>query len=94
VLLVGYGSGDAAEALPARVMPGWREAAARIGFAEALGSAVDLEREQYEALHDGRDVDGIPGFEDSFAVARVGEINRPEFQDIGVEYYRLPRAAQ
>ncbi|NVB41328.1 hydroxymethylglutaryl-CoA synthase family protein [Pseudenhygromyxa sp. WMMC2535] len=91
VLLVGYGSGDAAEAIPARVMPTWREAAARIGFAEALGGAVDLDREQYEALHDGREVEGLPGFEDTFAVARVGEANRPDFQDIGVEYYRLPR---
>ncbi|MEZ4381277.1 MAG: hypothetical protein R3A79_08000 [Nannocystaceae bacterium] len=94
VLLVGYGSGDAAEAIPARVMPGWRDAAAKIGFADALESAVDLERDQYEAIHDGRDVDGLPGFDDAFVVARVGEANRPEFQDIGVEYYRLPVAAR
>ena len=36
VLAVGYGSGDAAEAIPMMVAEGWREAAERIGFAEAL----------------------------------------------------------
>src|SRR5690606_28748011 len=36
VLAVGYGSGDAAEAMPMIVMDGWMEAASKIGFEAAL----------------------------------------------------------
>jgi hypothetical protein len=50
--------------------------------------AVDLNREQYEALHDGRPVpelDLSPRRE--FAIERVGERYDRDFQDLGVEYY-------
>ena len=52
-LCIGYGSGDAAEAMIIKVVPEWKDAAARIGFEEALEGAVDLKQEEYEALHDG-----------------------------------------
>jgi hydroxymethylglutaryl-CoA synthase len=87
-LAIGYGSGDAAEALPLRVAPGWRDAARRIGFTRALEGAVDLERARYEALHDGRphpDLDEQPTR--GFRIARVGSTLSPTFQDLGVEYY-------
>lgn len=88
LLAVGYGSGDAAEAIPLRVCPGWEDAARRIGFSAALADPVDLSREQYEALHDGWDVVG-PFYQlrDEFIIARVGEVHEPSFQDLGVEYY-------
>ena len=35
-------------------MPGWQEAARQIQLKRALGDALDLTRDQYEALHDGR----------------------------------------
>ncbi len=92
MVMVGYGSGDAAEAIPMEPVPGWEKAAARIGFARALEGAVDLNREQYEALHDGRevpDLDCRP--RDEFAILRVGERYEASFQDLGVEYYGYVR---
>jgi hydroxymethylglutaryl-CoA synthase len=88
LVAVGYGSGDAAEALPISVAPGWAEAAARIRFTEALEGAIDLTREQYEALHDGGEVPNlayVPKRE--FCIARVGKSYETSFQDLGVEYY-------
>ncbi|HEX6278355.1 MAG TPA: hypothetical protein VFZ53_35155 [Polyangiaceae bacterium] len=88
LVAVGYGSGDAAEALPVAVRPGWRAAALRVGFVAALENPVDLSREQYEALHDGREVPDLrytPQRE--FRITRVGKSYDPSFQDLGVEYY-------
>jgi hydroxymethylglutaryl-CoA synthase len=87
---VGYGSGDAAEALPLHAVPGWREAARRIGFADALSGALDLSQQQYEALHDRRDaadIDYRP--KNEFAIHRVGQKYDAGFQDLGVEYYEF-----
>ena len=42
ILAIGYGSGDAAEAIPMTVAPGWRAAAAKIGFQAALDPYQDL----------------------------------------------------
>ena len=90
LLLFGYGSGDAAEAMTLRVASGWREAARRIGFADALRPQVALDRETYEALHDGRPVPTLqPGPEDGIVIHRVGDRSQPDFQDIGIEYYRV-----
>jgi Hydroxymethylglutaryl-coenzyme A synthase C terminal. len=89
-LALGYGSGDAAEALPMRVASGWQDAAARINFTSALGDPVDLTEAQYHALHDGRtsEVDAVTA-DDEFVVDRVGVSNGPEFYDRGIEYYRF-----
>lgn len=85
---VGYGSGDAAEAMPIIVPQGFEAAARRIGFARALEGALDLEREQYEALHDGVEVAGLDYTPRSeFRIARVGKSYETSFQDLGVEYY-------
>ena len=88
LVAVGYGSGDAAEALPIAAAPGWEHAARRIGFRAALGQAVDLTRSQYEALHDGADVVGLSYTPTSeFRILRVGKSYETSFQDLGVEYY-------
>lgn len=94
MVAVGYGSGDAAEAMPLAAAAGWKNAAARIGAKRALEGAIDLSREQYEALHDGRSVDGLAGpAPGTFAIARVGETHEPAFQDLAVEYYEfVPQA--
>ncbi len=85
---VGYGSGDAAEAMPILVPQGFEAAARRIGFSRALEGALDLEREQYEALHDGEEVAGLDYTPRSeFRIARVGKSYETSFQDLGVEYY-------
>jgi hydroxymethylglutaryl-CoA synthase len=88
LLAVGYGSGDAAESIPLRVVENWRDAASRIGFRDALASPIDLTKDQYEALHDGLEVPNLryePRRE--FVISRIGEIHEPAFQDLGVEYY-------
>jgi hydroxymethylglutaryl-CoA synthase len=88
VLAIGYGSGDAAEAMPTRVVKGWQEAAKRIGFAKSLERFVDLSQEQYESLHDTRRAAGLPNLPgDRFRIARVGDRYEAGFQDLGIEYY-------
>lgn len=87
LLLVGYGSGDAAEAMLATVMPGWREAASTIRFAQTLDGARELTREEYEALHAGRELGQTQATQRGFRIAEVGQRNEPNFADIGVEYY-------
>jgi len=89
LLAVGYGSGNAADAIPLTVVPGFQHAAALIGMDEALGPSVDLNAEQYLALREGH----VPGGLDvalagEFVVDRIGSQAGQAFQDLGVEYYR------
>lgn len=88
-LALGYGSGDAAEALPMQVVEGWEDAAARINFRAALGDPVDLTHGQYAALHDGvpAELKPVPAH-DEFVVDHIGNIDEPGFRDVGIEYYR------
>jgi hydroxymethylglutaryl-CoA synthase len=89
LVLIGYGSGDAAEAIPVRVTKGWREAARKIQLAKALEDPVDLSREQYEELHDHGQLNGLkltPRQE--FVIDHIGQSNDAKFQDLGIEYYR------
>jgi len=88
LLAVGYGSGDAAEAIPSQVVAGWEEAASKIGFARALEGAVELTREQYEKRHDGVAVEVPYETCGEFVVERVGERTKGDVLDIGIEYYR------
>ena len=91
VLAVGYGSGDAAEALPMTVCDGWAEAASKIGFGAALGSYQDLHRAQYESLHDTGEAAGLDAPRSGFVVDSVGSDTNPNFNDEGIEYYRFVR---
>lgn len=89
MVAVGYGSGDAAEAIPITPVPGWEQAARRLALKQALGQFIDLTRDQYEALHDGREVPGLnyaPSRE--FVISHIGEQYDPAFQDLGIEYYK------
>lgn len=89
VLLLGYGSGDAAEAIPARVASGWREAARAISFAAALAGATDLERDEYAALHDAGVLDvARAGVAHGVLIDHVGRRDERGFQDFGIAYYR------
>jgi hydroxymethylglutaryl-CoA synthase len=89
VLAVGYGSGDAAEAIPMVVMPDWRAAAAKIGFQEALEARQDLTRAQYESLHDSGNAQGLSAPADGFVIESIGTNKNPAFSDEGIEYYRF-----
>jgi hydroxymethylglutaryl-CoA synthase len=90
ILLVGYGSGDAAEAIPITLVPGWQEAAGKIDMRSAMANSVDLTYEQYLMLRDGgnaRPPQYTPRSE--FIIDRVGSQNDAGFQDTGIEYYRF-----
>ncbi|MDH3746723.1 MAG: hydroxymethylglutaryl-CoA synthase [Gammaproteobacteria bacterium] len=89
VLTLGYGSGDAAEVIPFFIADSWREATAKIGFADAMRLTLDLNREQYVALHDGNRVSGL-GYipRNEFVIDRVGRSDERHFTDLGIEYYR------
>jgi len=89
VLTLGYGSGDAAEVIPFFMAEGWREATAAIGFSDAMDFTIDLNVEQYEALHDGRRVKGLDYIpRDEFVIDRVGTAEERHFTDLGIEYYK------
>jgi hydroxymethylglutaryl-CoA synthase len=89
MLLLAYGSGDAAEAIPLKVVPGWEAAAAKIQFAQALENTIDLTEPQYLALRDRADTDdlGFPASNECI-VTHVGHSKDAGFQDVGIEYYR------
>lgn len=89
LLIIGYGSGDAAEAIPLRVVPGWEAAADRIGLREALADPVPLNQEQYERLHDGLHIEIERERSAEFVVTHVGDRNSASLVDEGIEYYRF-----
>jgi hydroxymethylglutaryl-CoA synthase len=89
LLVLGYGSGDAAEAIPARVAAGWRDAARAIRFREALAEAMDLDRPEYAMLHDAGELDGTsPRALSGLVIDHVGTHDEHAFQDFGIAYYR------
>jgi hydroxymethylglutaryl-CoA synthase len=92
MVAVGYGSGDAAEAIPISPVEGWEQPARQIHAARSLEHAVDLTKEQYESLHDHRELVGV-SYEprDQFVISRVGTAYESGFQDLGVEYYEYVR---
>jgi hydroxymethylglutaryl-CoA synthase len=87
MVAVGYGSGDAAEAIPISPCPGFEQAAAQIGLARALGGAIDLSQAQYESLHDRRELDLPYAPASEFVIDRIGTAYESTFQDLSVEYY-------
>jgi hydroxymethylglutaryl-CoA synthase len=91
ILVVGYGSGDAAEAIPMTLADNWPKAAAKIGFMEALEPQQNLTKAQYESLHDTGNATGLAHPEEGFLIESVGSSANPNFSDEGIEYYRYLR---
>jgi hydroxymethylglutaryl-CoA synthase len=89
LLAVGYGSGDAAEAIPMTLASNWQEAAAKIGFMDALEPYQNLTKSQYESLHDTGNAEGLVNPEDGFLIESVGSSENLKFSDEGIEYYRF-----
>lgn len=88
ILTLGYGSGDAAEAIPMVVMPDWAQAAKRIAFADAMAGPIDLGEADYAALHDGTPFAGPPAHQAGvFYIDRIGA-REVHYDDSGIEYYR------
>jgi hydroxymethylglutaryl-CoA synthase len=88
VLAVGYGSGDAAEAIPMTLTDTWQEAARKIRFNAALDSYQNLTRAQYESLHDTGTAADLAEPDDGFVIESIGTSSNPRFSDEGIEYYR------
>ncbi len=89
LLLVGYGSGDAAETVVAKVTPNWRQAAAKIGLAKALGNAVNVGQDDYARLHAAQwPQEALIPKRPGFTIERVGKSHDAQFHDLGIEYYR------
>jgi len=89
IMTLGYGSGDAAEAIPMVVMPEWREAARRIGFTRSMADPIDLNAEEYATLHDGAPFERPLAHQDGvFYIDRIGA-REVHFDDSGIEYYRF-----
>ena len=88
--MIGYGSGDAAEAMPINLVPGWQNEARKIDMRGAMANPVNLTHEQYLTLRDGSSA-GPPPYtpKAEFIVDRVGLQSEKGFQDAGIEYYRF-----
>ncbi len=89
ILTIGYGSGDAAEVIPMRVVDGWQDQARLISFERCFDGACDLDQSQYECLHDG----GYPEQlsiepRGEFVIDRIGKMECNDFDENGIEYYR------
>jgi hydroxymethylglutaryl-CoA synthase len=89
MLLIGYGSGDAAEAIPCQVVPDWESAARKIRMSAALADPVALDRDQYERLHEGGRLEIERPMTEEFVVSHVGERSDAPVVDEGIEYYRF-----
>jgi len=88
ILTLGYGSGDAAEAIPMRAVEGWQKEAEKIKFEECFAGAIDLNEAQYVSLHSGRQPVDLPiQTAGEFFISRVGKENNPDFEEEGIEYY-------
>ncbi|MAD92112.1 MAG: hydroxymethylglutaryl-CoA synthase [Gammaproteobacteria bacterium] len=89
VLTLGYGSGDAAEIIPIFMAENWQEAAAKIDFAGAMKSTLDLNCEQYEMLRNGKCIKDLEYVaHNEFVIDCVGKNDDDNFSDFGIEYYR------
>ncbi|ANO50205.1 hydroxymethylglutaryl-CoA synthase family protein [Woeseia oceani] len=89
ILTLGYGSGDAAEVIPFFMAPDWRAASSKIGFAGAMDHAIDINADQYAALHAGHKAPGLDFLpREEFVIEKVGRSEERQFQDLGIEYYR------
>jgi hydroxymethylglutaryl-CoA synthase len=89
ILALGYGSGDAADALPMRVAANWKQAAAKLNVKKALLGSVDLTQEQYHSLHAGLPtaLDYEPHRE--FVIHHVGDGTSPKIDDTGIDFYQF-----
>lgn len=88
ILTVGYGSGDAAEVIPMRFVPGWEQAARKIAFRESLAPDSAISEADYRALHKGELLSNASAeLGEAFYIDHIGA-RTEQFDDSGIEYYR------
>jgi len=89
LLVLGYGSGDAAEAMPVTVQPGWQDVAQNMALTSALEPVIDLTQPQYNTLHHQPNGAALPPMPQPFEITKIGNTHTSHFQDAGVEYYGI-----
>ena len=89
-LMIGYGSGDAAEVIPIIFVKGWQKSAKITPFSSAFKSHINLTHEQYLKLRSEKTTNGIDyDLRNEFVVRKIGTEERVDFQDAGIEYYEF-----
>ena len=89
-LMIGYGSGDAAEVIPIFFVEGWQESAKLTPFSSAFESYINLTHKQYLKLRSEKTTNGIDyNLKNEFVVRKIGSEERLDFQDAGIEYYEF-----
>ena len=89
-LMIGYGSGDAAEVIPIFFVEGWQESAKLTPFSNAFESYINLTHKQYLKLRSEKTTNGIDyHLKNEFVIRKIGSEERVDFQDAGIEYYEF-----
>ena len=87
-LLIGYGSGDAAEVIPISFTQNCCENEKNIKYSAAFSNPVNLDHNQYIKLRTNKVLEGIENkHSKGFIVSKVGTEESTDFQDAGIEYY-------
>ena len=72
-----------------RVTENWRSAAKKINFSDAMNFAIDLNKKQYFDMHEGLDSKDLDyAKKNEFIIDQVGDINRKNYQNFGIEFHR------
>jgi len=88
-LLIGYGSGDAAEVIPISFTQNCCDNEKSIKYSAAFSNPVNLDHNQYIKLRTNKVLEGIESKKSKgFIVSKVGTEESTDFQDAGIEYYK------
>ena len=88
-LLIGYGSGDAAEVIPISFTQNCCDNEKSIKYSAAFSNPVNLDHNQYIKLRTNKVLEGIESKKSKgFIVSKVGTEESTHFQDAGIEYYK------
>ena len=88
-LLIGYGSGDAAEVIPISFTQNCCDNEKSIKYSAAFSNPVNLDHNQYIKLRTNKVLEGIDSKKSKgFVVTKVGTEESTDFQDAGIEYYK------
>ena len=87
ILLIGYGSGDAALAVEGTMVDGWQEAAQKLSFTNSLADAIDLSEQDYNDAHD-RKKGYVVSPSNEIALLNIGESANEERNDKGIPFYQ------
>ena len=87
-LLIGYGSGDAAEVIPISFTQDCCDKESNIKYSSAFSEPVNLNHKQYIKLRTNKILEGVESRKSKgFVVSKVGKEESTDFQDAGIEYY-------